>query len=82
MNLVDVERLCEIAEVEFSDVVTDTFSPDINELRIILSIAMTMYLTSVGGRWRPSRVIFMTAAKAMWRRVISARFLQRHCGIS
>ena len=37
MNPVDVERLREIAEVEFADIVVEAFVPDINELRIILS---------------------------------------------
>ncbi len=36
MSLVDVERLGEIAEVEFNDIVVQAFSPDINELRILL----------------------------------------------
>ena len=36
MSLVDVERLCEIAEVEFSDIVVDGYVPDLNELRLIL----------------------------------------------
>lgn len=34
--LVDTERLCKIAEVEFSDVVTEVLLPDLNEMRIIL----------------------------------------------
>jgi hypothetical protein len=34
---VDVERLREIAEVEFSDIVVEAIIPDINELRIILT---------------------------------------------
>ena len=37
MSLVDVERLREIAEVEFADIVTDGYVPDLNELRLILS---------------------------------------------
>jgi hypothetical protein len=37
VSLVDVERLCEIAEVEFADIVVEAFSPDINELRVILT---------------------------------------------
>ena len=37
MNQVDVERLREIAEVEFADIVLEALIPDINELRIILS---------------------------------------------
>ena len=37
MSLVDVERLGEIAEVEFADIVTQASVPDVNELRIILS---------------------------------------------
>ena len=36
MSFVDVEKLREIAEVEFSDIVMDAFVSDINELRIIL----------------------------------------------
>ena len=36
MSFVDVEKLREIAEVEFSDMVMDAFVSDINELRIIL----------------------------------------------
>ena len=35
--LVDVERLLEIAEVEYADVVAETLIPDINELRIVLT---------------------------------------------
>jgi len=37
MNQVDVERLREIAEVEFTDIVADVLIPDINELRIFLT---------------------------------------------
>jgi hypothetical protein len=37
MSLVNVERLREIAEVEFADIVVEAFVPDINELRIILT---------------------------------------------
>ncbi len=37
MSLVDVERLREIAEVEFADIVVEAITPDINELRIILT---------------------------------------------
>lgn len=36
MSLVNVERLQEIAEVEFSEIVVEAFSPGVNELRIIL----------------------------------------------
>jgi len=36
MSLVDVERLREIAEVEFADIVADGYVPDLNELRIVL----------------------------------------------
>ena len=36
MSFVDVEKLREIAEVEFSDIIMDAFVSDINELRIIL----------------------------------------------
>lgn len=35
MSLIDVERLREIAEVEFADIVVEVFTPGINELRII-----------------------------------------------
>jgi len=34
--LLDVEHLCDIAEVEFADVVVKALVPDMNELRIIL----------------------------------------------
>jgi hypothetical protein len=37
MSLVDVERLRQIAEVEFVDIVVEAVIPDINELRIILT---------------------------------------------
>jgi Family of unknown function (DUF6516) len=37
VSLVDVERLREIAEVEFVDIVLQTIIPDLNELRIILT---------------------------------------------
>ena len=37
MSLVDVERLREIAEMEFADIVTEVFVPDINDLRVILA---------------------------------------------
>ena len=37
MSLVDVERLREIAEVEFVDIVVEAIIPDINVLRIILT---------------------------------------------
>ena len=37
MSLVDVERLRELAELEFADIVTEVFIPDINEPRIILT---------------------------------------------
>jgi len=37
MSLVDVERLREIAKLEFADIVVEAFIPDINELRIILN---------------------------------------------
>ena len=37
MSRRDVERLREIAEVEFADIVVEAFSPGINELRIILN---------------------------------------------
>jgi hypothetical protein len=37
VSLVDVERLRQIAEVEFVDIVVEAVIPDINELRIILT---------------------------------------------
>lgn len=37
MSLVDVERLREIAELEFADVVVQAFVPEVNQLRIILT---------------------------------------------
>ena len=37
MSLVDVERLREIAQMEFVDIVVEAIIPDINELRIILA---------------------------------------------
>jgi hypothetical protein len=37
VSLVDVERLREIAEVEFVDIVVEAIIPDINELRVILT---------------------------------------------
>lgn len=39
MTLVNISRLREIAEVEFGEIVVDTDSPDLNELRIILIMA-------------------------------------------
>ena len=37
MSLVDVEGLCEIAEVEFADIVVEAVIPDTNELRVFLT---------------------------------------------
>ena len=37
MTEVDIDQLRDIAEVEFSDIVREAISPDLNELRIILS---------------------------------------------
>jgi hypothetical protein len=37
VSLVDVERLRELAQVEFVDIVVEAIIPDINELRIILT---------------------------------------------
>ena len=37
MSLVHVERLRDIAEIEFADIVVEAFIPDLNELRIILA---------------------------------------------
>ena len=36
MKFIDLNRLREIAEVEFSDIVEDAYSSDLNQLRIIL----------------------------------------------
>lgn len=36
MNLIDVIRLCEIAEIEFADIVTSARSPGTNQVRILL----------------------------------------------
>ncbi len=47
MSLVDVEQLCEIAEVEFADSVVEAFATDINERRIVLkdgSFVSSQYL--------------------------------------
>ncbi len=37
MSLVNVERLREIAEVEFAGIVVEAFIPAVNELRVISS---------------------------------------------
>jgi hypothetical protein len=34
--LIDTERLCEIAEIEFSDIVIETLISDVNDLRVVL----------------------------------------------
>jgi len=36
MSLVDVERLREMVEVEFADIVVESLIPDVNELRFVL----------------------------------------------
>jgi hypothetical protein len=36
MSLIHVERLCEIAQVEFADIVIEGYVPDLNELRLVL----------------------------------------------
>lgn len=36
MSLVDIEHLRQVAEIEFSDIVLEALSPDVNELRIFL----------------------------------------------
>jgi len=52
MRLVDVKRLREIAEVEFADIAVETFIPDVNELRVILTdgsfVDVWFSLTSTG----------------------------------
>ena len=37
MKFIDLDRLREVAEVEFADIVEHVYSPDLNELRIILT---------------------------------------------
>ena len=37
MKLVDMERLRQVAEIEFADIVVDTDIPDLNELRIVFT---------------------------------------------
>jgi hypothetical protein len=37
VKFVDLDRLREIAEVEFADIVEHAYSPDLNQLRIILA---------------------------------------------
>jgi hypothetical protein len=37
MKLIDVDSLSEIAETEFADIVSVAYSPDANQLRIILT---------------------------------------------
>ncbi|MBM4467533.1 MAG: hypothetical protein FJ014_18600 [Chloroflexi bacterium] len=37
MSLVNIQRLREIAELEFSDIVVEALIPDVNELRVILT---------------------------------------------
>lgn len=37
MSLVNVQRLREIAELEFADIVVEALVPDVNELRVILT---------------------------------------------
>ena len=37
MTHIDIERLREIAEIEYADIVVETVIPDINELRIIFN---------------------------------------------
>jgi hypothetical protein len=36
-HLIDIERLRDMAEVEFADIVMEVLLPDINELRIVLT---------------------------------------------
>jgi len=50
----DLDRLREIAEVEFTDVVEQAYSPDTNELRIILtdgSFVDLWFSLKLEGRW-------------------------------
>jgi hypothetical protein len=37
VSLIDVERLREIAEIEFADIVIEAQVPDLNELRVMLT---------------------------------------------
>ena len=54
MRFVDLDLLREIAEVEFADIVEQAYSPDINELRIILadgSFVDLWFSLKLEGRW-------------------------------
>ena len=52
MNLVDVERLCEVAEVEFADIVVETIVLGVNELRLVLKDGSFIDLFSRQDRYR------------------------------
>ena len=54
MKLINIDRLREIAEVEFDDIVEQSYSPDMNELRIILadgSFVDLWFSLKLEGRW-------------------------------
>lgn len=54
MSLVEVERLREIAELEFADIVVEGFIPDINELRLLLtdgSVVDVWFSLKLAGRY-------------------------------
>ena len=54
MSIVDVRRLQIIAKVEFADIVTDAYVPDLNELRIIFkdgSFADVWFSLKLEGRY-------------------------------
>ena len=42
MNVVDVERLREIAEVEFADIVAEAVIPEANELRVVVQFQFSL----------------------------------------
>jgi hypothetical protein len=54
MSLVDIERLRELAELEFADIVVEGFIPDINEVRLILidgSVVDVWFSLKLAGRY-------------------------------
>lgn len=47
MSVVDIERLREIAEVEFVELVTEAIIPDANELRILRQFCRSLVFVEV-----------------------------------
>jgi len=84
MTLIDVNHLCEIAEVEFDDIVLETYVPDLNELRIIIQdsscarqlmarfIAMITLPINDGNQFLHSHIIFTMAVRIMSLKAILA----------